>query len=98
MLFHPVVIFCSLSMVTNAPSFDRRKTLSREKARQVYDKYADDAALVAGNDVASGYGGPAVKALLEMADFDSAKQVLEYGTGQGKLAELVLSSQELSAQ
>jgi phospholipid N-methyltransferase len=102
MFFHPVinVFFCGLSMnsapdaaaAASTPSFDRRNTLTREEARQVYDKYAEKTDLRSGQDAASGYGGPAVSALLNMADFDSATKVLEYGTGQGKLAELVLNS------
>lgn len=57
----------------------------------MYDKYAEKTDLRSGQDAASGYGGPAVSALLGMADFATATKVLEYGTGQGKLAELVLN-------
>ena len=78
------------------PSFDSRGTLTREEARDVYDACAEKSGEIGGNDVDSGYGGPAISALLEMADFASAKHVLEYGTGQGKLAELVLSSESVA--
>jgi len=71
------------------PSFDGRGTLSRNAAREVYDAFAQKDDTVAGKDVDSGYGGPAVTALIEMADFGRAKTVLEYGCGQGKLVELV---------
>ena len=77
----------------NNPSFDNRNTLSREEARQVYNGFAEKQDHVGGNDVESGYGGPAITALLEMADFESSHAVLEYGTGQGKLAELVLKKE-----
>ena len=70
-------------------SFDSRTTLSRKDARKVYDKFAEKDYSVGGKDVESGYGGPAVMALLEIAEFDEAHKVLEYGCGQGKLAELV---------
>jgi SAM-dependent methyltransferase len=71
-------------------SFDSRTTLSRSEARQVYDRFAEEGHATGGKDADSGYGGPAVAALLEIADFESAKTVLDYGCGQGKLAELVL--------
>eukprot|EP00559_Dactyliosolen_fragilissimus_P001938 CAMPEP_0184866740 /NCGR_PEP_ID=MMETSP0580-20130426/23519_1 /TAXON_ID=1118495 /ORGANISM="Dactyliosolen fragilissimus" /LENGTH=194 /DNA_ID=CAMNT_0027366583 /DNA_START=10 /DNA_END=591 /DNA_ORIENTATION=- len=75
------------------PSFDARSTLSREEARGVYDKFADiDHA--GGKDVSSGYGGPAIRALLAMAAFSdpSVRSIVDYGCGQGKLAELVLTT------
>ena len=77
-------------------SFDSRKTLSRSEARDVYDQFAEEGH-TGGKDADSGYGGPAVSALLQMADFLSAETVLEYGCGQGKLAELVYSSSVLSS-
>jgi len=76
-------------------SFDKRSTLSRSEARTVYDGFAESGH-AGGKDADSGYGGPAVKALMEMADFESAKSVLDYGCGQGKLAELVLSETKRS--
>lgn len=72
------------------PSFDRRPTLTRSQARDVYNAFAVRGHKQAGKDADSGYGGPAVKSLLRMAQFENAKAVLEYGCGQGKLAELVL--------
>jgi len=72
-------------------SFDNRRTLSRNDAKEVYNKYAEKDDNVGGKDVESGYGGPAVTALIEMAEFDTARTVLEYGCGQGKLMELVSS-------
>lgn len=81
----------------NDDSFDKRPSLSRSDARQVYDKFADEGHKQGGKDADSGYGGPAVTALLEMADFASASKVLEFGCGQGKLAELVLEQQEQRA-
>lgn len=68
---------------------DRRPTLSRAEARCVYDGFAAKGH-IGGNDASSGYGGPAVAALLTMAAFADASCVFEYGCGQGKLAELVL--------
>ena len=72
-------------------SFDSRTTLNREEAKAVYDKFALNAQS-GGQDTDSGYGGPAVEAMLDMASFELASSVLEFGSGQGKLCELVLSS------
>ena len=69
---------------------DRRSTLSRAEAVEVYDRFAVTG-YVGGKDASSGYGGPAVAAMLRMADFESATEVLDYGPGAGKLAELVLA-------
>jgi len=74
-----------------AKSFDNRGVLSRKDARDVYNRFADKDHKIGGKDVDSGYGGPAVTALVEMAEFDKARTVLEYGCGQGKLVELVFS-------
>lgn len=71
------------------PSFDRRAVLSRAEAKEVYDNFAK-INHSGGKDASSGYGGPAVRALIRMAKFENAKIVLEYGCGQGKLAELVI--------
>ena len=70
--------------------FDSRPTLSREDARAVYDGFAVTGH-VGGKDASSGYGGPAVAALLRLAAFASATSVLDYGCGAGKLAEVALS-------
>ena len=70
--------------------FDSRPTLSRSDARAVYDGFAANGH-IGGNDASSGYGGPAVQALLTLAAFSEAKTVLDYGCGQGKLAEVALS-------
>ena len=70
---------------------DSRPTLTRAEARTVYDSFAVKGH-AGGRDVTSGYGGPAVQALLAMAAFSDARSVVDYGCGQGKLAELVLSS------
>lgn len=90
------------------PSFDSRNTLSRVEARDVYDDFARKGDNVGGNDAESGYGGPAVKALIDMADFDDddsssgpqhgVKTVFEFGTGQGKLAALVLGTASTNTQ
>jgi SAM-dependent methyltransferase len=72
------------------PSFDSRGVLSRAEAKEVYDHFAM-VGHAGGKDASSGYGGPAVKALIKMADFDNANNILDYGCGQGKLAEFVLS-------
>ena len=69
---------------------DTRPTLSRAEARTVYDGFATKGH-IGGKDASSGYGGPAIRALLTMAAFSEANTVLEYGCGQGKLAELVLA-------
>eukprot|EP00929_Paragymnodinium_shiwhaense_P069447 TRINITY_DN35016_c0_g1_i1.p1 TRINITY_DN35016_c0_g1~~TRINITY_DN35016_c0_g1_i1.p1 ORF type:complete len:292 (-),score=48.00 TRINITY_DN35016_c0_g1_i1:250-1125(-) len=73
-------------------SFDSRSTLSRDDARAVYDNFARTGHK-GGKDADSGYGGPAVRALLSMAHFAEAKTVLDYGCGQGKLAQLVLKEE-----
>lgn len=75
----------------SATCFDKRGTLSRKDAREVYNRFAEKDDRVGGKDVDSGYGGPAVTALVEMADFEKARKVLEYGCGQGKLVELLFS-------
>lgn len=70
-------------------SYDNRGTLSRSDIKSVYDRFAK-VGHAGGKDASSGYGGPAVKALLSMASFSTARNVLDYGCGQCKLAELVL--------
>mmetsp|Transcript_62966 Transcript_62966/g.174536 ORF Transcript_62966/g.174536 Transcript_62966/m.174536 type:complete len:234 (+) Transcript_62966:80-781(+) len=70
---------------------DTRHVLSRAEAREVYDGFARRGHHTAGKDAAGGYGGPAVTALLSMAGFDDTETVFDYGCGQCKLAELVLS-------
>lgn len=47
---------------------------------------------IGGKDASTGYGGPAVQALLAMAAFGEAQTVLDYGCGQGKLAEVALAA------
>lgn len=71
-------------------SFDNRRTLSRSEARSVYDRFAETGH-AGGKDATSNYGGPAVLALLSLGGFSSVSSVLDYGCGQGKLAEVVLS-------
>ena len=58
-------------------AFDPRPTLSRSEARAVYDGFATKGH-IGGNDVSSGYGEPAVRALLAMAMFTEAKTVIDY--------------------
>lgn len=72
-------------------SFDSRPTLPREEARAVYDQFAVSGH-AGGKDASSGYGGPAVAALMSMAAFAHAGNVLDYGCGAGKLAELALKA------
>ena len=72
---------------------DARPTLSRAEARAVYDEFAVGGH-VGGKDASSGYGGPAVSALLSMAAFANATTVMDYGCGAGKLAELTLGRYE----
>lgn len=71
---------------------DARSVLSRADARAVYDRFAEKGH-IGGKDSSSGYGGPAVQAILTMAAFSHATSVVDYGCGQGKLAELVLGQQ-----
>lgn len=66
--------------------------LSRADAKAVYDGFATKGH-IGGKDASSGYGGPAVTALLAMAAFSEANTVMDYGCGQGKMAELVLADQ-----
>ena len=54
--------------------FDRRPTLSRSDARLVYDKFAETGH-AGGKDASSGYGGPAIQALLVMASLSNATKV-----------------------
>lgn len=72
------------------PTFDSRPTLSRSDARTVYEGFAAKGH-IGGKDASSGYGGPAVSALLQMAAFSQASNVLDYGCGSAKLAEVVLA-------
>ena len=58
----------------------------------MYDEFAVKGH-TGGRDASSGYGGPAIQALLTMAAFSDASNVLDYGCGQGKLAELVLGDE-----
>ena len=53
--------------------FDSRPTLSRAEARSVYDGFAVKGH-AGGRDASSGYGGPAVQALLAMAAFAEARR------------------------
>lgn len=68
---------------------DRRRVLSRAAAREVYDGFARTGH-IGGKDAGSGYGGPAVSALISMALLAEASTVFEFGCGQAKLAGLVL--------
>ena len=52
---------------------DLRTVLSREEAREVYDNFARKGHHTAGKDASGGYGGPAVSAMLSMADFELKK-------------------------
>ena len=53
---------------------DSRPTLTRAEARTVYDGFAVKGH-AGGRDATSGYGGPAVQALLAMAAFADARSV-----------------------
>ena len=52
---------------------DTRPTLSRAEARTVYDGFATKGH-IGGKDASSGYGGPAIRALLTMAAFSETCQ------------------------
>jgi len=85
-------------------SIDNRPTLSRTEAKQVYNQFATTSH-AGGKDATSGYGGPAIRALLSMASLKNSphsssppKAVLDYGCGQGKLAELVLQDESLNVK
>lgn len=47
---------------------DTRKSITHEQAKSIYNKFAIEGH-IGGKDASSGYGGPAVKSLLSMADF-----------------------------
>ena len=64
---------------------DTRQTLSRAQAREVYDGFARKGH-IGGRDAGGGYGGPAVQALLTMALFGEARNVVEFGCGQWEAA------------
>ena len=53
--------------------FESRPTLSRAEARSVYDGFAVKGH-AGGRDASSGYGGPAVQALLAMAAFAEGEE------------------------
>ncbi|KAI8473052.1 MAG: S-adenosyl-L-methionine-dependent methyltransferase [Monoraphidium minutum] len=70
---------------------DRRRVLSREQARSVYDRAG---AKVRDSD--SVYGGPAVSALLAAARLGACGSVFEFGCGGGRLADRLLRRGELA--
>jgi len=86
-------------------SFDKRATISHAQAKSIYNKFALEGH-IGGNDASSNYGGPAVKALVSMAAFASDEDnelrqgmeqtqplnVFDFGCGQGKLAEHIIST------
>jgi len=94
-------------------SFDNRKTITRSQVKSIYNKFALSGH-IGGKDASSGYGGPAIKALLSLATFakcdekanevddiyqkptdknlKNIQRVLDYGCGQGKLAEHVFDT------
>ena len=91
-------------------SFDKRKTISHSEAKSIYNQFAQSGH-IGGNDASSNYGGPAIQALMNMADFgvmmdvkpgntnsDLIQRILDYGCGQGKLAEHVFQSLPNEAQ
>jgi len=105
------------SSVTPHKSFDNRKTITRSQVKSIYNKFALSGH-IGGNDASSGYGGPAVNALVALAKFGTptetldeaqdillgqklptddtngknVQRVLDYGCGQGKLAEHVFDT------
>ncbi len=66
------------------PPVITRSLLTRQQARAHYDKGEG------GDDNLSFYGRPAVSRLLELGDFGSASEVVEFGCGAGGLAQLLL--------
>ena len=97
----------SLTFSQKFKSFDKRRAISHSEAKSIYNEYAQQSDHFAGNDATSGYGGPAVQALMKMADIgvdpqttdsDSVQQILDYGCGRGKLAEHVFQSLPNEAQ
>ena len=64
----------SITTVTPTMILDSRPTLTRAEARSVYDGFAVKGH-AGGRDASSGYGGPAVQALLAMAAFADARSV-----------------------
>ena len=64
----------STTTVTPTMILDSRPTLTRAEARSVYDGFAVKGH-AGGRDASSGYGGPAVQALLAMAAFADARSV-----------------------
>lgn len=96
---HHHVLYKDQHSLSSSMKFDNRPTLSRSAAVSVYNGFAE-VDHTGGKDVGSGYGGPAISALLDMANFPRLSNnspgancnVVDYGVGQGKLAELVLSA------
>ena len=60
-------------LATRKMLLDNRPTLTRAEARAVYDGFAVKGH-AGGRDASSGYGGPAVAALLAMAAFADARR------------------------
>ena len=73
---------------------DRRRTLSRQQAKQVYDRAARRGAA---QDSESRYGGPATEALRDQLrrwkGVGEARTVVEFGCGQGNLAKRLLAAE-----
>lgn len=82
-----------LAAVARPLPVDRRRVLTHEQARLVYDRAG---AKVKDSD--SVYGGPAISALLAAADLrGSCSSVFEFGCGSGRLAQRLFEKGEISA-
>ena len=67
-----------------SPPIITRSLLTRQEARAHYDKSGK------WEDNLSFYGRPAVARLLDLGDFGTASEVVEFGCGAGGLAQLLL--------
>mmetsp|Transcript_40691 Transcript_40691/g.77711 ORF Transcript_40691/g.77711 Transcript_40691/m.77711 type:complete len:268 (-) Transcript_40691:108-911(-) len=76
------------------PKIDNRRTLTRERAKLVYDRVGLKA-----NDSESSYGGPATELLIESSSLQEANDcVLEFGHGSGALAQRLFARDILQSQ
>ena len=76
---HHHVLYKDQHSLSSSMKFDNRPTLSRSAAVAVYNGFAE-VDHTGGKDVGSGYGGPAISALLDMANFPVFQIILQAQT------------------
>lgn len=77
-----VIVPMTSSSSFSLPSFDNQSTPSQSEARDMYNGFASYNHKQGGKDADSGYGGPAVTAMLELALLKQPKQCWLMGVGK----------------